>query len=351
MGQYASLDKEDDEIVKEVEEGENDFLRCASNNIKSWKRLNLNALISKLSQGEENNFDIFCIIDGNKGNEVTKFIQNHFVDELLNEIKLKKDIKEAIKESFLKMNKLMEGKAGMKEILDLKKKNNEEEMNNYKNIINDDLKDNKNELNEEDKKEKNEVKLPEEENNIEEEINIFEEEDKEILDYTGCTLCLLLINTKSNKIYFGNIGNSQVYIYKKDNITEMKSSHKPNEPTEKTRISNNSLIINNKLFVVLSSARAFGNFAYRNLIIDEPDIQEYDINIEDKYIFIANESIVNIYTKENIKELIEKIDENTSLKEILTNILDNKISKYFYNNNTKIGFDNMTCTLIKIKKE
>ena len=343
MGQYASLDKEDDEIVKEDEEGENDFLKYASNNIKSWKRMNLNAFISKLSQGEENNFDIFCIIDGNKGNEVTKFIQNHFVEELLNEIKLIKDIKEAIKESFLKMNKLLEGKAGMKEIIDIKKKNNEEEINNYKNI--------KNELNEEDKKEKNEIKLPEEENNIEEEINIFEEEDKEILDYTGCTLCLILIDTKSNKIYFGNIGNSAVYIYKKDNVKEMKSSHRPNEPTEKARINNNSLIINNKLFGVLSSARTFGNFAYRNLIIDEPDIQEYDINIEDKFIFIANESIVNIYTKDNIKELIEKIDENISLKEFLTNILDNKISKYFYNNNTKFGFDNMTCTLIKLKKQ
>ena len=341
------LDKNYDEIVKEVEEGENDFLKYASNNIKSWKRININCFISKLSQGEENNYDIFCIINGNKGNEVTKFIQNHFVEELLNEIKIKKDIKNSIKESFLKMNKLMEGKSGMKEIYDLKEKNNEEEMNNYKKIINDELKDNnKNELNEEDKIEKNEIKVEEEENNIEEEINIFEEEDKEILDYTGCTLCLILIDTKLNKIYFENIGNSEVYIYNKDNAKELKSSHRPNDETEKARIKDNSLIINNKLYGVLTSARTFGNFAYKKLISDEPDIQEYDINVEDKYIFIANESILNIYTKEKIKELIEKIDENIFLKQILTNILDNKIAKYFYDNNTKVGFDNMTCTLI-----
>ena len=167
MGQYSTCDVDD--LNKEVLEDEDNYLKFVSNNIQSWKKINLNAFISKLSQGEENNYDIFCIIDGNKGNEVTKFVQNHFLNELLEEIKIKKDVKIAIKESFLKMNKLMEGEQGMKEISDLRKKNNEEEMNNYRNIINGN-------------------------NNPEDNINIFEEEDKEILDYTGCTLCLILMN-------------------------------------------------------------------------------------------------------------------------------------------------------------
>ena len=131
-------------------------------------------------------------------------------------------------------------------------------MNNYRNIINGN-------------------------NNPEDNINIFEEEDKEILDYTGCTLCLILIDTKNNKLYFGNIGNSKVYIFQNNTTSKvLESSHNPNDPQEKTRINDNSLILNNKLYGVLTSSRSFGNLAYnknnKKIISDEPDIKEYDIN-------------------------------------------------------------------------
>ena len=226
----------------------------------------------------------------------------------------------------------MEGEKGMKEISDLRKKNNEEEMNKYRNIIN---------IN----------------NNAEENINIFEEEDKEILDYTGCTLCLILIDTKNNKLYFGNIGNSKVYIFQKNTISKvLESSHNPKDAQEKTRINDDSLILNNKLYGVLTSSRAFGNLAYnknnKKIISDEPDIKEYDINIKDKYIFIGNESVINMITEENIINTIknkEEMSENISLNEILTELLDNKIPKNFFNNDINFGFDNMTCTLIKFK--
>ena len=330
MGQYSPCDKDD--LDPEEENGENNFLEFISYNLKTWKKLNLNSFISKISLGEKNNYNIFCIINGNKGNEITKFVQNHFLDELLNEIKEKKDIKIAIRESFLKMNKLIEGKEGMKEIYELRLKNNEEEIKNYKNVINE---------------------------NKEEKINIFQEEDKEILDYTGCTLCLIIIDSELNKIYFGNIGNSELFIYKNNNskdIINIKSQHRPDDETEKSRIKNNSLIINNKLYGVLKSSRSFGNFAYNgenNIIIDEPDIKEYDINDEDKYIFIANETFVDILKNENVGELIKRREEagDISLEGIIEGILDKKISNYFFNNDIESGFDNITCTLIKLKNK
>ena len=330
MGQYSPCNKDD--LDPEEENGENNFLEFISYNLKTWKKINLNSFISKKSLGEKNNYNIFCIINGNKGNEIAKFVQNHFLDELLNEIKEKKDIKIAIRESFLKMNKLIEGKEGMKEIYELRLKNNEEEIKNYKNVINE---------------------------NKEEKINIFQEEDKEILDYTGCTLCLIIIDSELNKIYFGNIGNSELFIYKNNNskdIINIKSQHRPNDETEKSRIKNTSLIINNKLYGVLKSARTFGNFAYNgenNIIIDEPDIKEYDINDDDKYIFIANETFVDILKNENVGELIKRREEagDISLEGIIEGILDKKISNYFFNNDIESGFDNITCTLIKLKNK
>ena len=224
----------------------------------------------------------------------------------------------------------MEGDQGMKEILELRKENNKEEIKTYKNII----------------KENN--------NSKEENIYIFEEEDKEILDYTGCTLLLLLIDTKNNKAYFGNIGNSVVYIFKKEQdpkkIFILKSFHRPNDEQEKIRIMDDSLIINNKLYGTLTSSRAFGNLAYNKnnnkIISDEPDIKEYDINKkEDEYIFIGSESVINMIRKENILNIIKTKED---LNEIMNELIDNKVSKYF-NNDSKFGFDNMTCTLIKLK--
>jgi serine/threonine protein phosphatase PrpC len=116
------------------------------------------------------------------------------------------------------------------------------------------------------------------------------------------------------------------------------------------------LIINNKLYGVLKSARTFGNFAYNgenNIIIDEPDIKEYDINDEDKYIFIANETFVDILKNENVGELIKRREEagDISLEGIIEGILDKKISNYFFNNDIESGFDNITCTLIKLKNK
>ena len=162
------------------------------------------------------------------------------------------------------------------------------------------------------------------------------------------------------KIYFGNIGNSELFIYKKNNTkdtTNIKSCHRPNDETEKTRINNNSLIINNKLYGVLKSARSFGNFAYNKdnkIISDDPDIKEYDLKDDDKYIIIANETFVDIIKNENIGELIkdrEEKDPNISLETIIEIILDKKISNYFFNNDTQYGFNNITCTLIKLKNE
>ena len=55
--------------------------------------------------------------------------------------------------------------------------------------------------------------------------------------------------------------------------------------------------------------------------------------------------MINMIRKENILNIIKT---KKDLNEIMNEIIDNKVSKYF-NNDSKFGFDNMTCTLIKLK--
>ena len=176
-----------------------------------------------------------------------------------------------------------------------------------------------------------------------------EDEEKDILDYTGCTACLVLIDEKNKKLYFGNIGNSEAIIYGNNNSKKVLSSkHRLTDQMEKERIKKeNGLILNDKLYGVFNFTRAFGDFAYiknndfslipSKLISDEPDILEYNIKDDDEYIFIGTESILESIDKNNLGEI----------KNIAENIKE-KIAYEFYNNDTEVGFDSITFTLIKI---
>ena len=313
MGQFSLKEDNIDKI-----EGENNYLDYHSANIQGWKKLNENTFTSKISPENQENYDIFCIFVGQNGNEISTYVNNHFYEELINNInKTPQDIKIVIKETFLKMNKLMKENKGKEEIKQLKISNIKKEK-----II-------------------NEIK-PE----------LTNEEVEEILDYTGCTACLILIDEKNNKLYFGNIGNSEVLIYGKKEQKFLKSKHRPTDEIEKTRIeSQQGLIINDKLYGVLNSTHGFGNFAYNNnnknkIISDMPDISEYNIN-EDDYIFMGTESIIECFDKKRFGEILK--NQENSLSETFDKIIKDNIVYDFYNNDSEFGFDNITCTLIKIK--
>ena len=341
MGQYSLKNEEKED------EGEIEFLKDYSDysyNLPGFKKSNYNAFLSKISQGKEKNYDLFCIFVGNNGNEVSKFINKHFYLELLNNIdKNNLKIKNAIMKTFLYMNKLMEKSESKKEIFQLRLSNLEEEKKNQKKII--DEYDSKNETS--------------------------YSEVEEILNYTGCSACLILIDEKSKKLYFGNLGNTEVIICgkkkerhddseinKKENEPIiLLSNHKPTDESEKIRIGNElGLIINDKLYGILNTTRGFGNFEYiksneysqlaNKIFSDEPDIIEYDLKEDDEYIFMGTESIIECIDKKKFQEIMKD-----DISETLASITKDNISSNFYNNDTEFGFDNITCTLIQIKKD
>lgn len=355
MGQFSFKNEE-----KKEEKGNNNYLEYCSYNYQCFKKNNYNTFSSKISQGKEKNFDIFCIFVGNNGNEISKFINNHFYLELLKNIDEKNlNIKEAIEHTFLFMNHLLKEPESKKEIAQLRLENLEEENKNKKKIV-----------------EEKEVA-----------IEILEDEVNEILDYTGCSACIVLIDEIKEKLYFGNLGNTEVIIYhknkkkaKKEENKEIKedkknkekrenkendpiifaSNHKPTDDAEKLRIEQeNGLIINDKLYGILNTTRGFGNFAYiksneysqlvGKIFSDEPDILIYEIKDDDEYIFIGTESIIECIDKKGFNEIIGG-DESIDNKKSLEDILKDNISSDFYNNDTEFGFDSIICTLIKLKK-
>ena len=326
--------------ITETEEGENNYLKFISNNIQNWKKQNENTFISKISQGGENNYDIFCIFDGHNGNEISKFVKNHFCSEFLDNVS-KYEIKTTINNTFSKMNKLIQSDEGKKEIIQLKISNQEEENKKYKKVLNQNI------------DEEHMKKLKDE---------LSKEELEEIPEFTGCTAISIIIDEKKKKLYFGNIGNSMAIIIGKDYSQLFESKHRPTDESEKSRIEKaNGLIINDKLYGVLNVARTFGDFGYinnnnnYNIIIDQPDIKEYDIKDSDEFIFIATESIIELFDKDKIgdtiKDLVKSDNSYDSFKKKIGDVIKNNIAYDFYDNDTELGFDNMTYTLIQIKTQ
>ena len=181
--------------------------------------------------------------------------------------------------------------------------------------------------------------------------------------------CLILLDETKKTLYFGNIGNSEVIVYKKNDTKEegnnllskepkvFLSKHRPKDIDNKKNEQN--IIFNDKLYGVLNVNRGFGCFAYfdkdfslfDNKLGDKTDISIYNLNDDDEFIFIGTESIIECIDKQQFGDLIKKKakENGNNLTKTLNAIITNNIEYDFYNNDTEYGFDNITCILIEIK--
>ena len=173
MGDFLSSPK----IEKEFFSGENEILKYGLCSMQGWRRTMEDTHLIKLNVGTNNNTHIFGIFDGHGGREVANYVKNHFTDIFLNSEKYKKgNIKDAIKETYLQLDKNLETKEAMKELTI-----DHFEFNKQYKI---------------------------EENENENEFNTLKKEYIENIAYTiGCTANILIIY--NNELYFANSGDTR----------------------------------------------------------------------------------------------------------------------------------------------
>ena len=95
----------------------NKYLKFGLNQVQGWKKTMEDYAIHFLDKGENKFMNIFGIFDGHGGREVANYVKNHFTDIFLNSEKYKKgNIKDAIKETYLQLDKNLETKEAMKEL-------------------------------------------------------------------------------------------------------------------------------------------------------------------------------------------------------------------------------------------
>ena len=283
-----------EKIIIEKKKSNDLFLKNLNNTIKNYyfltqagkseegPKINQDSILEILNINNNNNFCIFGVFDGhgNEGHLISQFIVKTMKNILLNDEKLKQISKNT------------------NEIYSYLTENNYE-------FIRDLISKSENLL-----------------------FNDYEEESK----YSGTTCNLVIIIGK--KVICANIGDSRAFMVKNHKtIIELSSDQKPDNPSEKERIEskggeirqyieNNEPIgpmrvfKKNENYPGIAMARSIGDkLADLIGVISEPEIKEFDIDINCKYIICGSDGIFEFLTNEKIAHIINKYYKKNDPKE------------------------------------
>ena len=298
MGIYLSSPN----TTKTAEDGENDILRYGVSAMQGWRMSMEDSHISIPDLDE--NIALFAVFDGHGGAEVAKFCSDNFAKELkLNENFKKGNYKEALEDTFLRMDEILMGENGL-EIL-----------------------------------------------------RQYKQETDMATSFAGCTANLVLF--VGNKAYIANAGDSRCISYTKDNkVLPLSQDHKPDSEEEKKRIVKaGGYVSDGRVNDNLNLSRAIGDLEYKKntelhpkeqIISAFPDVEEHTID-GDQFFIIGCDGIWETKTAEEICEITQRrLKENPigKISVIVGELLDLLIAK---ETTEGMGCDNMSCIIVQFK--
>ena len=307
--------------------------------MQGWRKRQEDAHIAAVSQGDKKDIDVFGVFDGHGGKEISQFVSNHFTQELVINKNLPDDMSQALKETFIKMDEIMQTPESIEEIKKYARLSKEQ----------DDLQ-SKNEP------PNSQMAL------ISQLIPPKDPEANDISMRTGCTACVMSIDETNKKIYFANAGDSRVVLCK-NGVAEAKSEdHKPEMDSEKTRIYKaDGWISDGRVKGNLNLTRGFGDLEYKQnkklkpedqMITANPDINVVDFSKDMDFVIIGCDGIWDCLTNQEACDFVSKrLKENKDIKisKIIEEMMDSIVATDLYNE-TGVGCDNMTCIVIVFKK-
>ena len=307
--------------------------------MQGWRKRQEDAHIAAISQGDKKDIDIFGVFDGHGGKEISQFVSNHFTKELIDNKNLNKDMPKALRETFIKMDELMQTPEGIEEIKKHARKSKEEDDIQSKN-----------------EPPNSQMQL------ISVLIGQKNPESEEINLRTGCTACVLSVDEKNKKLYFANAGDSRVVMCK-NGIAEAKSiDHKPELQSEKDRIYKaEGWISDGRVMGNINLTRGFGDLEYKKnkklkpeeqMVTANPDIQIVNYTKDIDFVIIGCDGIWDCLKNQEACDFVKKrLKDNPDIKisKIIGEMMDSIIAKDLYTEGG-VGCDNMTCIVIVFKK-
>ena len=307
--------------------------------MQGWRKRQEDAHIAAVSQGDKKDIDVFGVFDGHGGKEISQFVSNHFVQELVDNKNISTDMNLALKETFIKMDEIMTTPDGIEEIKKYARLSKEQD-----------------EIQSKDQPQDSQMAM------FSQLIPQKDPEANDIYMRTGCTACVMSIDETNKKLYFANAGDSRVVLCK-NGVAEAKSEdHKPEMESEKKRIYKaDGWISDGRVKGNLNLTRGFGDLEYKQnknlkpedqMITANPDINVVDFTKDLDFVIIGCDGIWDCLTNQEAcdfvsKRLKEKKD--IEISKIIEEMMDSIVATDLYNE-TGVGCDNMTCIVIVFKK-
>ncbi|KAF3579503.1 hypothetical protein DY000_02034388 [Brassica cretica] len=332
MGTYLSSPKTD----KLSEEGENDTLRYGLSSMQGWRATMEDAHAAILDVDDKTSF--FGVYDGHGGKVVAKFCAKYLHQQVLsNQAYGAGDIETSLQRAFFRMDDMMQGQRGWRELAALGDK-----MNKFSGMI------------------EGFIWSPRSGGDVNNQPDNWPLEDGPHSDFTGpncgCTACVALI--KDKKLFVANAGDSRCVISRKGQAYDLSKDHKPDLEAEKERILNAGGFIHaGRINGSLNLTRAIGDMEFKQnkflssdkqMVTANPDINTIDLCDDDDFLVVACDGIWDCMTSQQLVDFIhEQLKSETKLSTVCEKIVDRCLAP---DTASGEGCDNMTIILVQFKK-
>ncbi|KAF5932482.1 hypothetical protein HYC85_028653 [Camellia sinensis] len=330
MGVYLSTPKTE----KASEDGENDKLRYGLSSMQGWRSTMEDAHAAHLDLDTSTSF--FGVYDGHGGKVVSKFCAKYLHQQVLkHEAYLAGDLGTSLQKSFLRMDEMMCGQRGWRELAILGDK-----MNKVGSMI------------------EGLIWSPRggEANGH---VNDWPSEEGPHSDFhgptSGSTACVAII--RNNQLFVANAGDSRCVISRKGQAYNLSRDHKPDLEAEKDRIVKaGGFVQYGRVNGSLNLARAIGDMelkqnkslpAEKQIVTANPDVNTVELCDDDEFLVIACDGIWDCMSSQQVVDYVQRqLNAETKLSVVCERVLDRCLAPSAGGE----GCDNMTMILVQFKK-
>ncbi|KAJ6745338.1 PROTEIN PHOSPHATASE 2C [Salix koriyanagi] len=331
MGIYLSSPKTE----KFSEDGGNGRLRYGLSSMQGWRATMEDAHAAITDLDATTSF--FGVYDGHGGKVVAKFCSKFLHQQVLkNEAYAAGDIGTSIQKAFFRMDEMMCGQRGWRELAALGDK-----INKFTGMI------------------EGLIWSPRRGGSNEKPDDwVFEEGPHS--DFSGptcgCTACVVII--RNNQLIVANAGDSRCVISRKGQAYNLSRDHKPDLEAEKERILKAGGFIHaGRVNGSLNLARAIGDVEFKQnkflpvekqIVTANPDINIVELCDDDDFLVLACDGIWDCMSSQQLVDFIhEQLQVENKLSAVCERVLDRCLAPSTLGGE---GCDNMTMIVVQFKK-
>ncbi|XP_057968199.1 probable protein phosphatase 2C 60 isoform X2 [Malania oleifera] len=328
MGIYLSSPKTE----KFSEDGENEKLKYGLSSMQGWRTTMEDAHAAYPDLDCSTSF--FGVYDGHGGKAVSRFCAKYLHQQMLeHEAYLAGDLVTSVQKAFLRMDEIMCGQKGWRELAILGDK--------WDMLA-----------------EEGETCSPRS-SQVNGQIDDWSYEEGAHSDYdgpnAGSTACVAII--QNNKLLVANAGDSRCVISRKGQAYNLSRDHKPDLEVEKERIVKAGGYVQvGRVNGNLNLARAIGDVEYKKnkllpvekqIVTANPDISTVELCNDDDFLILACDGIWDCMSSQ---QLVDYVDEQLKSETKLSTVCERVFDRCLAPSAGGEGCDNMTMILVQFRK-